>query len=178
MNAKAMSPITNPWLQRIQHSSIYLKNIFFISMLTFGVTGMVFLWVVVTGRGGIYRPMSYSVGFYSLSDAIECGFAFKLLSHYAKGHWFAPQAVRWMRWIGILSLVRGSWNIWNNFHARWHDGFFHGVQGAPVVAQMFVYPNFIFSQLLHNLVFGCVIILIAWIMDEGRKIQEEQELTV
>jgi hypothetical protein len=25
---------------------------------------------------------------------------------------------------------------------------------------------------------GAVIILIAWIMDEGRKIQEEQELTV
>jgi hypothetical protein len=29
-----------------------------------------------------------------------------------------------------------------------------------------------------NLLIGFVIIFIAWIMDEGRKIQEEQELTV
>ncbi|MEI9863261.1 MAG: DUF2975 domain-containing protein [Limisphaerales bacterium] len=29
-----------------------------------------------------------------------------------------------------------------------------------------------------QLVLGLLIILIAWIMDEGRKIQEEQELTV
>jgi hypothetical protein len=28
------------------------------------------------------------------------------------------------------------------------------------------------------LLIGAIIVLIAWIMDEGRKIQEEQELTV
>jgi len=36
----------------------------------------------------------------------------------------------------------------------------------------------ILFHLVHNLVTGFVILFIAWIMDEGRKIQEEQELTV
>jgi hypothetical protein len=31
---------------------------------------------------------------------------------------------------------------------------------------------------LNEMFFGGLIVLIAWIMDEGRKIQEEQELTV
>ena len=31
---------------------------------------------------------------------------------------------------------------------------------------------------IFGLLFGILLVLIAWIMDEGRKIQEEQELTV
>ena len=175
MNANEISPKANPWLNRIQKSSVYLRNIFLTSTVIFGIVGILGLVITVAGA---YSSLSYSVSLFSLSDAIECWFAYKLFSHYVNGDLFAPKAIRWMRWIGILSLLRGSLNLWNTLHVRLLDGYFHHVQAAPFVVQIILCLQLFFSQLVHNLVFGCVIILIAWIMDEGRKIQEEQELTV
>jgi hypothetical protein len=175
MNANEISPIANPWLNRIQKSSVYLRNIFLTSTVAFGAIGLACL--VIT-MGNLYSSLSYSMSLFSFSDALECWFAYKLFSHYVNGDLFAPKAVRWMRWIGILSLLRGGLNFWNTLHVRLLDGYFHHVHAAPFVVQMILCLQMFFSQLVHNLVFGCVIILIAWIMDEGRKIQEEQELTV
>jgi Protein of unknown function (DUF2975) len=175
MNANEIPPKANPWLNRIQKSSVYLRNIFLISAIIFGVIGLLGFMVTVAGA---YSSLSYSVGLFSLSDAVECRFAYKLFSHFVHGELFAPQAIRWMRWIGILSLLRGSLNLGSTLHVRLLDGYFHHVQAAPFLVQIILYLQLFFSQLVHNLIFGCVIILIAWIMDEGRKIQEEQALTV
>jgi Protein of unknown function (DUF2975) len=175
MNANETPSKAGPWLNRIQKSSIYLRNIFLASTVIFGVIGL--LGFAITAAGA-YASLSYSVSLFSLGDALECWFAYKLFSHYAQGELFAPKAVRWMRWIGILILVRGGLNFWSTLHVRLLDRYFHHVQIAPFAVQIILYLQLFFSQLLHNLVFGCVIILIAWIMDEGRKIQEEQALTV
>jgi hypothetical protein len=126
----------------------------------------------------VSSSLSYSLSFFSLSDAVECWFAYKLFSHYVAGDLFAPKAVRWMRWIGILSLFRGCGNIWNTLYIHLHDGYFQHVLASPLVVQIMLYLQMFFFELVHNLVFGCVIILIAWIMDEGCKMREEQELTV
>jgi hypothetical protein len=115
---------------------------------------------------------------FALSDALECWFAYKLFSLYVVGDWFAPRTVQWLRWIGLLSLLRGGGNIWSTLHAHLHDGFFSQVQSSPLLVQAVIYARFAFTELLHNLVFGCVIIFIAWIMDKGREMQEEQALTV
>jgi Protein of unknown function (DUF2975) len=175
MNANEIPPKANPWLNRIQTSSVYLRNIFLASTVIFGVIGLLGFAVTLAGA---YSSLSYSVSLFSLSDAVECWFAYKLFSHYAQGKLFAPKAVRWMRWIGILILVRGGLNVWSTLHVRLSDGYFLHIQAAPFVVQIILTLQLFFSQLLHNLVFGCVIILIAWVMDEGWKIQEEQELTV
>jgi hypothetical protein len=175
MITNEISSKANPWLNRIQKSSVYLKNIFLTSTVVFSVIGIVCL--VITMED-LYPSLSYSMGLFSFSDALECWFAYKLFSHYVNGDLFDPKAVRWMRWIGILSLFRGGTNLWNTLHVRLFDGYFHHVQAAPFALQIILYLQLFFSQLLHNLVFGCVIILIDWIMDQGRKIQEEQEFTV
>src|SRR5277367_2814917 len=108
MNANEISPKANPWLNRIQKSSVYLRSIFLTSAVSFGVVGMLGFAITMAGA---YSSLSYSVSLFSLSDAIECWFAYKLFSHYVNGELFAPKAVRWMRWIGILSLLRGSLNF-------------------------------------------------------------------
>ena len=177
MNANETTPTTNNVrLKRLQKGSFYLRNIFFVSAIVFGVIGLLGFWL--SNIAGIYPPISFLSDLWALGDALECWFAYKLFAHYVNGDWFAPKAVRWMRWIGILSLIRGSWNIWNNLHVRLYDRLYDHIHGSPFMVQIIIYAQMIFSQLLHNLVFGCVIIFIAWIMDEGRKIQEEQELTV
>jgi hypothetical protein len=175
VNANEITPKANPWLNRIQKSSVYLKNILFISTVIFGVIGL--LGFVITMEG-VYPPLSYSVSLFSLADGMECWFAYKLFSYYVTGDLFGRKAVRWMRWLGILCLLRGGGNIWHTLYLRLHDGYFYHIQGSPFIVQIILYLHWVFFELVHNLVFGCIIIFIAWIMDEGRKIQEEQELTV
>lgn len=176
MNAN--SPKSGFWPTRLQSSCVYLRNLFLISFAAFGIVGLLGFGL---GLAKVYPPISLYSNCWALGDALECWFAYKLFSGYASGNWFALQAVRWMQAIGVLSLLRGSLNIWSNLNARFgaHSAtHYWNVGSLPLVVQFVTYVQFIFSQLLHNLVFGCVVIFIAWIMDEGRKIQEEQALTV
>lgn len=177
MNATELAPKIgfNRWAVRLQQSSAHLQNLFFVSSIVFAVVGLL---GVGLGLAKVYPRISFLSNCWALGDALECWFAYKLFSHYARGDWFAPQTVRWMQAMGALSLLRGSVNIWLNLSARLHDGFFSNLQGSPLAVQATIYVQFAFSQLLHNLVFGCVILVIASIMDEGRKLKEEQELTV
>lgn len=70
------------------------------------------------------------------------------------GKFFEGQSVRYFKWLGRLILV--DW-----LAARLLDALAHG-----------------FAPDLEELVIGLFLLLIAWIMDEGRKMQEEQQLTV
>ena len=71
------------------------------------------------------------------------------------GEFFTAQCVRHIRLLGVL--VISDWALTKVLDSMAHCGI-----------------EFTFGQL----VLGLLIILIAWVMDEGRKIQEEQELTV
>lgn len=169
----AISPTTN-WPMRLQNSSVYLRNIFLVSAIVFSVVGVL---GIALGLAGLYPPTTFYSKCFTLSDALECWFAYKLFSCYARGDWFARPAVRWMQAIGALSLVRGSGNVWNNL-VYFSPAHLNRLQHPPLVVEATQVVQFFFSQFLHNLVFGCVILFIAWIMDEGRKLREEQELTV
>lgn len=82
----------------------------------------------------------------------------KLLGSFACGKFFTAKNITCIKWLG--GLVMSDWVA-----VKFLDAI-----GSRVV--MITFGDF------AKLTIGFLIILIAWIMDEGRKIQEEQELTV
>ena len=80
---------------------------------------------------------------------------FWLLDMFEAGKFFTAQSVRYIKSLGALVLL--DWVLIKILDAMAHRGM-----------------EITFGQL----VLGLLIYIIAWIMDEGRKIQEEQELTV
>ena len=82
----------------------------------------------------------------------------KLLRIFAKGDFFTAGNIAYIKWLG--GLVIADW-----LTVKFLDA---------IVSRMVVVGVGDFTKLA----FGLLIILIAWIMDEGRKIQEEQDLTV
>jgi len=84
-----------------------------------------------------------------------CGFVLVnwLFILFARGNFFAAVNVHCVRWIGLVVAA---------------DGF-------AVFAQQLMHREI---SLGPEPLIGLFVVLISWIADEGRKIQEEQELTV
>jgi Protein of unknown function (DUF2975) len=82
----------------------------------------------------------------------------KLLRFFANGNFFTTENITCIKWLGCL--VMSDWLV-----AKFLD---------TIASRGLVIGLHDFAKLT----IGFLIILIAWIMDEGRKIQEEQELTV
>jgi hypothetical protein len=159
MNANEIAPKNSVRLQRIQKISTFLRIIFFACAVWFGLLGIL----------GMYY-------FLCVGYAVEFWFAYKLFSVYARGDLFTPKVVRYMRWIGITSVLVGIWSIYSELSMSVNAGY---LKYAPSSGwEIISWLQHIFYQLAFNLLLGFVIIFVAWIMDEGRKIQEEQELTV
>ena len=159
MNANEIAPKNSVRLQRIQKISAFLRIIFLICTVWFGLLGIL----------GMYY-------FLCVGYAVEFWFAYKLFSFYARGDLFTPKVVRYMQWIGITSVLVGIWSIYSELSMSVNAGY---LKYAPSSGQEIISWFQQISYLLaFNLLPGFVIIFVAWIMDEGRKIQEEQELTV
>jgi hypothetical protein len=170
-----MSPNDRFRMGRIKKVSTVLKTFFLISAAIFGVIGtFTFADMSMSEHSGL----SFSVGVAGVGHAVECWFAYRLFSCYADGGLFSAKGIQWMRLIGFASLLMGAWNICHTLSLRLHDGYFGHVRAMPLMTGVILCFDLILFELVFNLAFGFVIILIAWIMDEGRKIQEEQELTV
>jgi hypothetical protein len=109
----------------------------------------------------------------------------KLFLFYERGLIFAAETIHCIKTLGLLCAINWLLLLVLNIVNRWIP-----VPPPPplppdvkvtVVKSGFSMGFFSFSIGGINFGFllaGIVIILIAWIMDEGRKIQEEQELTV
>jgi hypothetical protein len=175
MNANEITLKVNSLLNRIQKISSFLRIVFFASAVTFGFIGILGYGITVAG---VKPSLSFYLNLSSIGRALECWFAYKLFSCYVHGDLFSPNAVRYIRWIGIISLLMGIGNIFDALHRQLHNGWFQSVNSSPWIVEITLYLQMILFHLVHNLVTGFVILFIAWIMDEGRKIQEEQELTV
>jgi hypothetical protein len=178
MNTNEVSLKVNSLLNRIQKISSFLRILFFASAVTFGFIGILGYGYEITLAGVHHLGLSFYFNLSSIGRAVECWFAYKLFSCYVHGDLFSPNAVRYIRWIGIISLLMGIGNIVNALHFQLHNGWFYTTNSSPWIVEIVVYLQMILFHLVHNLVTGFVILFIAWIMDEGRKIQEEQELTV
>jgi hypothetical protein len=159
MNADETSPKTGFRLQRIQRISAFLRILFLTCAVWFGLLGIL--------------GMHY---FLCVGYAVEFWFAYKLFSFYARGDLFTPQVVRYMRWIGITSVLVGIWSVCHETSMSVNAGYLKYPPSSGW--EIFSWFQHSFYLLAFNLLLGFVFIFVAWIMDEGRKIQEEQELTV
>jgi hypothetical protein len=80
------------------------------------------------------------------------------LQFFARGNFFTAANITCVKWLGALVIV--DW--------------FTVKLLAAVVSRVVTIG---FGDFTRPAI-GLIIILVAWIMDEGRKIQEEQELTI
>ncbi len=91
--------------------------------------------------------------------------AYKLFRACSRGNLFSAEVVRSLRCIGGLAILLGLAEGSISFASAFHD--------IPLWLDLMVLPFYSFS-----IVPGVAFLCVAWIMDEGRKIREEQELTV
>ena len=96
---------------------------------------------------------------------------YQLLTLYEKGIVFSARNVQLLRRIGYLACGYGLLAVWGPvLVSSWHSYIF----GGWVISYRWFMP------LLRSpcLIGGLFVVVVSHIMDEGRKIQEEQELTV
>jgi hypothetical protein len=109
----------------------------------------------------------------------------RLFGFYEQGLIFAAGTIRCIKTLGLLCVLGGMVTSASHFIPR-HEVpvVTHSTPGAIVTHTTHAFRMGFFSFDFGTgidfgvLLAGAVIVLIAWIMDEGRKIQEEQELTV
>ncbi len=191
MNANEISP--NVRLNRIQKVSNVFKWIFLAITLLAAIgivvmarqTVLVFYHLIrpdagVTLRDYFEVPL-VDVGY--LAAGAGGWFCYKLFGLYARGELFTPEVVRCIHRVAysyflFVFAAFLSWLFYRgygelkeslNFQGSFNGSFFMGVLKMIYV---------LFARLFRIVFPGFFLLIITWIMDEGRKIQEEQELTV
>jgi hypothetical protein len=168
MNTSESSLRTNPRLNRIRKVIWAIRILVGLAVLAM-IVGIVFIFIAPK-KVGLWPFSKYpSIHVVSLT-VMELEFvrgvlfftgAFvlnRLLQFFARGNFFTAANISCIKWLGAL--VIGDWLM---------------VKFLEAVAFRAITIGF--SDFTKPAI-GLSIILIAWIMDEGRKIQEEQELTV
>jgi hypothetical protein len=179
MNTNENSPKANPRLRRIQKVVWVVKALIVLAVVSAATGILIYLgcvagWINVPSVA--LPPLFWKYTWkYSSPDAVPAsililGFARaglffsgafvlnRLLGYFARGNFFTAKSISCIKWLG--GLVMSDWLAVKLLDAI----------GSRMV--MLAPADF------TKLAIGFLIILIAWIMDEGRKIQEEQELTV
>src|ERR1700679_970591 len=189
MNAKEILPKVEVRLQRIKFVSQIAKYICF-GFLLFSIG---FNLLFFAPRGAVWRELLLA-GFQIILWAWYWKLS-RVFRFYERGMIFAAETIRSIKTLGLLWVM--GWLLLTILHFS---------PPAPTQIQAILPPattssdgttriikthvtrthyqmgffTFIFGTGIDfgPLLAGAVIILIAWIMDEGRKIQEEQALTV
>lgn len=176
MNSKEISPNANARLKRIKIVSrifrVLLGLYIVIGTLSFVVWAGYLanppvgtrLWISLSTDQTYYAPFNIPARVIVIFGSIQAirvcliGFGIILLNRlfvsFEQGSFFTNKNVRCIKFLGLI--MAGDW----------FAGTILELMGKTI--------NIEFAELF----FGLFIILIAWIMDEARKIQEEQELTV
>lgn len=158
-------------MSRIQRVSAVLRTFFFATALLASLGGIL---LIVHGLA-LHQPhLEAKIGIVedgvrSLAWAVGLWFGYRLFKFYAAGDLFSSRVVGCLKQIGgvaiLIGIVRSSALVINNLASLHHPVTFSLVAMSGLQLFLSVIPGFAFF---------CV----AWIMDEGRKIREEQELTV
>lgn len=171
MNANAIPPKkSNARLNRIKTASriIRLLNIFFFIVGATMFIEMLLGWTfffpgrrIVISDNHIYRLATempsaiFALWLVKNILGLVCMVVFNFLFRlYEQGILFSAKNILYLRFLGYGLII--NWAIDYQLQSSLHD---MDLSATPVFA-------------------GLLIIFIAWIMDEGRKIKEEQELTV
>ncbi|MGO9584951.1 MAG: DUF2975 domain-containing protein [Limisphaerales bacterium] len=176
MNSNEMVPETSRRLNRVRTVIWVIKILIGLAVVCVVVFNLIFLsslvgWTDISPRSISWPPFSsYSSARTIPSPLLILGFIrvglffagalvlSRLLRFFASGSFFTAKNINCIKWLGCL--VVSDWVIVK----------FLQVIGSR--ALMIGFDDF------AKLAIGFLVVLIAWIMDEGRKIQEEQELTV
>jgi hypothetical protein len=181
MNANEISPKTNPRMDRIKKVSANLRAFFHFCAVMGGIVGVLQIISVpielifhqtICPQTNIDNKFGLG-GCITLTWAAGSWFAYKLFFLYARGDLFSAEIVRCIRRIGFVSILLGV--------ERFFSGVALGISSHSPVGLPMLYLAVLpvlSLPLLSSVIPGFAIVVIAWIMDEGRKIQEEQELTV
>jgi Protein of unknown function (DUF2975) len=165
MNANEIFPKANVRLNRIQKVSGILKTIFFIVTIICIIGGVGLCFAFLNFHGGQKIKFGLDAGF-EFTCAIWSSFCYKLFDLYSKGELFTARIVHAIQRVGyayfLMALV----------------GFISRIVSVHLAKTSSEWQWSSLTGLLTSLFPGLLILFIAWIMDEGRKIQEEQELTV
>jgi hypothetical protein len=128
-------------------------------------------------------PLFLCAGILSLiTPLILCVWYWKLAQlfhYYERGLIFAVKTIRCIKFLGLLCVI--NWMLVSTSHLLLQEtgpGLFQPSSSQPMYRMEFFSFAFGWGIDFGPLLIGAIIVLIAWIMDEGRKIQEEQELTV
>lgn len=178
MNANEISPKINPRMNRIRIVSRLFRVLVGILVVMWGLMSALFVLssVKYALSGGQPMPATLHIAF-SLHQAYTSpfhvplpifligavqlclgGFGLILLSRlfalYERGDFFKTGNIRYIKFLGLV--ITGIWLTQTILELMAHQ---NNIEGS-------------------GLVYGVLVFFIAWIMDEGRKIQVEQELTV
>ena len=196
MNANEASSKANPRLNRIKIVSRAAKHVCF-GLLAFSIPFSILY--ISPFRAGVWS------GLIVIMFQIVLWFWYwklsRLFHFYERGMIFAAETIRCIKTLGLLWMA--GWVIMTTMHFLPHPATNPQtslaqpapdtkaalppgvtVASTPVVTRHFTYRMGFFASNFGTpidfgpLLAGATILLIAWIMDEGRKIQEEQELTV
>jgi hypothetical protein len=162
MNSNEITPKISPRLKRIRYMSQLLKGliIFYLVMPgLFYTLGIPHLTLTSQGKERLYQALTISL---ALLAAIA---VYRLLSLYEKGVIFAEANTLGIRQLGYLAVACALLKAC-----------------APAFLPnegIFYVPTVLLNVLLSPWFFaGLFAVVITWIMDEGRRIEEEQRLTV
>jgi hypothetical protein len=187
MNVNEISPKANVRLIRIQKISRALKVVFLLFILCLLYLGhfLPFVnrmpdgnWWIVYGAYATFSDIplvaKLIVGLGAvllLAVIVTC---FQLLNLYEKGIIFSAKNVQLLGRIGFLTFSYGLLGVSGPvLISAWSDWF-----GSSGLSLHFVWVSVCLFLSSSWIVGGLFLIMISRIMDEGRKIQEEQELTV
>jgi hypothetical protein len=191
MNANEISPKASPRLQRIQKVSRIVRYVF-LGLFVLSIVNFLFhnFPTLQLAKGHMTTAHEHPVWsvLVFLSEAVLWVWFWKLakLFHfYERGMIFATATIRCIKTLGLLCII--AWLLSFVLHTLFHQASppppFPLPPGYEVhIVDVRLGLGFFSFSLgginLGSLLAGVVIVLVAWIMDEGRKIQEEQELTV
>jgi hypothetical protein len=192
MNAAKLTPLNiHPRLKRIATVSNILKWLCFVGVLLFGIGVLLLLvlWITTGSTVGdtaktkipYYLPKYHFLGnlchFSNIVIVLlNTWFAFKLFRLYSHGQLFSPGNISYLRKLAVTFLLIGIVAALETFmenpqSPKDYNDAVAVVDKLPAFWGAVIY-------FCNNASMALVVLFFAWIMDEGRKIQEEQELTV
>lgn len=181
MNANGITPKVNFRLNRIKVVSRIVQVIIF-CILVFTI------WILLRGVLSLFRERDIGLIWREIlaytSTIVLCFWYWELAQLFrlfARGLIFAAQTIRCLKILGLLCVI--GWVVRVSTQIAFQNYSlppFHPSPGVKVAVYHIGFFSFDFGTGIDFglLLAGIVIVLVAWIMDEGRKIQEEQALTV
>jgi hypothetical protein len=194
-----VSPEAQQKLEQVKRYSASLRTVFRFVSIVVAFAGLVGLIIVLTVNDGQRIPSTIAFGGSSfagdeitwmvkiavaLGMALSVGIALKLLhhlatlfDHYARGEIFTSDTVRQIRAIGVSVFL---------FVSIWLYGLLvQSILGVPAAVRQAAETGIDVRgwgigvpEPLAVVLAGIMIIVVSWIMDVGRELREEQDLTV